>query len=359
LGITLVDPRRLLVLLTVALLALAVGTIAGWGLRDFEGVSDRAAASVSKRHNSAHDGLAGPGSPASRGTIERMSGYRLVGPLLECNLPEASASRSAPLDALRSKLAALVAERRATRQIAEAAIYVRDLTTSATVDLDAHTRFSPASLYKVPLLIAVLAEAQTHPNLMRQELVYQKAVQPTFSPRILIQRPLVDGRRYTVEALVEQLIVESDNAAAELLGANVVDEEEFDRVFDHLGLKRPQVGSLDDSLTVADYAAFFRVLYNATYLGPQASERALDLLIHARFTAGLVAGVPASVSVAHKFGERHLEDRPDAPQQLHDCGIVYRWARPYLLCVMTRGSEIPSLADFIREVSAQTWAYFK
>jgi beta-lactamase class A len=348
-----------LTLLTVALVALAVGTMAGWGLRDFDGVPDRAAVSGTQRHNVKHSALAGPGSPASRGTIERLSGFRLVGPLLECNLPEPSASKSESLDELRSKLAAFVAERRATRQIADAAIYVRDLTTSATADLDAQTRFSPASLYTVPLMIAVLAEAQSNPDLMRQQLVYRRAAQPAFSPRILVQRPLVEGRSYTVEALVEQLIVESDNAAAELLGANVVDEEEFDRVFDHLGLKHPRTGNLDNSLAVADYAAFFQVLYNATYLGPQVSERALELLTHARFTAGLVAGVPASVSVAHKFGERNLEDRPDAPQQLHDCGIVYRWARPYLLCVMTRGSEIPSLVDFIREVSAQTWEHFK
>ncbi len=342
----------------VALVALAAGTVAGWGMRDYDGVSDRASLSVTKRHDLAHSGLAGPGSPSSRGTIERLSGYRLVGPLLECNLPEVSASTGATLEGLRKTLATLVAERRASRQISEAAIYVRDLTTSAAVDLAADTRFSPASLYKVPLMIAVLAEAQTNPDLMRREFVYTRPDQPAYAPRVLVQRPLTNGRRYSVEALVEQLIVESDNDAAELLGSNVVDEQEFDRVFDHLGLKRPRIDTLDNSLAVADYAAFFRVLYNATYLGPQLSERALELLTRARFTAGLVAGVPASVSVAHKFGERRLEDRPDAPQQLHDCGIIYRWGRPYVLCVMTRGQDVVSLADFIREVSTQTWAFF-
>ncbi|MDO8560151.1 MAG: serine hydrolase [bacterium] len=62
-------------------------------------------------------------------------------------------------------------------------------------------------------------------------------------------------------------------------------------------------------MSVKDYASFFRILYNASYLNREQSERALGLMTKTRFRDGIIAGVPAGRPVAHKFGERTtLED---------------------------------------------------
>jgi beta-lactamase class A len=91
----------------------------------------------------------------------------------------------------------------------------------------------------------------------------------------------------------------------------------------------------------------FRILFNASYLTQAASEQALELLTRSEFRAGLVAGVPAGTVVAHKFGERI----DGGVAKLHDCGIVYHPARPYLLCVMTEGDRFEPLASLIAETS--------
>jgi hypothetical protein len=104
-------------------------------------------------------------------------------------------------------------------------------------------------------------------------------------------------------------------------------------------------------ISVEDYAAFFRILFNASYLGHEASEKALALLARVEFTQGLRAGVPAEVEVAHKFGEFRLPAGEQQPFQLHDCGIVYASRSPYLLCVMTRGERVEPLPGVIAEVS--------
>jgi hypothetical protein len=69
------------------------------------------------------------------------------------------------------------------------------------------------------------------------------------------------------------------------------------------------------------------------------------------FKDGLVAGVPEGTIVAQKFGERSLE----TGQQLHNCGIVYVPSQPYLLCVMTQGTNVASLRSVIRDISAITY----
>ena len=127
----------------------------------------------------------------------------------------------------------------------------------------------------------------------------------------------------------------------------------LDRTFADLGLATPAQRRLEDSMSVREYAAFFRVLYNATYLSHTGSERALQYLTRSMFHNGLVAGVPQGTAVAHKFGEREM---PGGLRQLHDCGVVYAPNHPYVLCVMTRGAQMDALKVAIQRVSAATYA---
>jgi beta-lactamase class A len=144
------------------------------------------------------------------------------------------------------------------------------------------------------------------------------------------------------------MIVQSDNNAFTLL-ARVVDPAELDRVYALLRMQNPRATGDDAFLSVQTYASFFRVLYNATYLSKEASEWALATLARSEFRAGLVAGVPSAVPVAHKFGEK--SDPKAGVMQLHDCGIIYYPSHPYLLCVMSQGPSFEFLDDVIVAVS--------
>jgi hypothetical protein len=130
--------------------------------------------------------------------------------------------------------------------------------------------------------------------------------------------------------LLEHAIVYSDNEAAALLAAaDGADSMET--------IRRPadfpafQEGTL--WLTPHHFTALFRIRYNASFLSVESSQRALELLARVDFRDGLIAGVPQGIRVANKFGERIDGDLA----LLHDCGIVYHPAPPYLLCVMTEG----------------------
>jgi hypothetical protein len=173
-------------------------------------------------------------------------------------------------------------------------------------------------------------------------------------------KTLVVGRSYTVNELLERMIVYSDNDAVPLL-LQTIDQKIFDEVFTDLGITIPGNASetLTDYMTVKTYANFFRVLNNASYLNRQTSEKALELLSRSDFASGIRAGVPVGTMVAQKFGERVFDVNPlshKSQKELHDCGIVYFPQHPYLLCVMTKGTDFSKLEESIKTISQAVYA---
>jgi len=213
--------------------------------------------------------------------------------------------------------------------------------------------FSPASLIKVPLMMAYLKKAESDPSLLSKEifntLPYDSRVQ-NIQPRVT----LVVNQKYTVKQLIEQMIIYSDDISYKLLNDQMTGEE-IVQVYKDLGvdISRATANPNGNIVTVKAYASFFRILFNASYLNPEMSEYALKVLGQIEFKDGLVAGLPKDIIVAHKFGERQYLDT--GLKQLHDCGIVYLPGKPYLLCVMTRGNNFNSLKKTIKDVSQMVY----
>jgi beta-lactamase class A len=294
--------------------------------------------------------LAGRRDPAPRpgSFVERREGGgRLINPLLECDVAE-DLLRNRELVPFRSLLADHLAERAAGLPGAAVSVYFRELNDGIWFAVGDGERFVPASLRKLPMMIAVLkaAERPGGAALLERDVLFDLSRDYNLDQNVRPAEAMVPGRRYPVRELVERMIVGSDNNAFMLL-SRVVDPAELDQVYALLRMERP--GTDDAFLSVQTYASFFGILFNATYLSKDASDWALTLLSRSEFRAGLVAGVPPGVAVAHKFGEK--SDPATGTAQLHDCGIVYYPNNPYLLCVMSRGPDFEVLDDLITSVS--------
>lgn len=147
-------------------------------------------------------------------------------------------------------------------------------------------------------------------------------------------------------------MIHSDNGAKNALLSGL-DNRSLAEIYTDLGIENPDNVSGAYVISAKAYSLFFRILYNATYLNRALSQRALDLLVRAQYRDGIVAGVPAGVMVAQKYGEYVATDGSGRPisYELHDCGIVYRKNSPYFLCVMTKGTDLDSLTKTIQDVS--------
>lgn len=292
-------------------------------------------------------------SEGARATRE--GGYTLVNPLLSCDIDEDNEYDG--FISLKNTLASTIRTAVHDGNADRVAVYFRDMNLGRWIGVNTDELFAPASLMKVPILIAYLRDAQAHPEIM-QTLLRTGSRDANRDENFQPLHPISPGTQVPAETLLQAMIRGSDNNAANVL-ADAIATTTFLDVFESFGAP-PVEDENADEMNPKTYMRFFRILFNASYLSRSNSQRALELLSTSEFTQGLVAGVPDRTRVAHKFGERTVYTKDAGThvlkRELHDCGIIYVGGNPYGLCVMTEGRSFDGLAKTIAELSRVTYA---
>lgn len=278
---------------------------------------------------------------------DQNSTFKLTSPILDCeNVTQSSTSTLSSYevnkesDSLKDKY-----------KIKDVSLYFRDLNNGPWIGINEEDVFSPASLSKTPLIMALFKYAETHPDILNKEIITKESdISVDSNQNITFPDVLKKDNKYTLLQVAESMIQKSDNAGVGILLKNIPNNYISD-VFYTIGVPYENVNT-EVNLTVKDYSAFFRVLFNSSYLDRDMSEKALEILSKSEYKNGLVAGVPDGIVIAHKFGERVI----DNVYQLHDCGIIYYPNNPYLLCVMTRGDSFENQADYIKDISSYIYS---
>lgn len=243
----------------------------------------------------------------------------------------------------------------AAGRVTTTSLYFRDLERGPIFGINELATYSPASLLKLPLAAAFFKEEEERGGVLTMPLTFTQY--PDIAPGYIglsPPLPLLEGEAYPIREYLRYMLSYSDNQAFALLVQFFFETwggAEFEEIFHELGLLAPH-DSLEENLSTRAYGSVFRSLYNASYLSPASSELILSWLAESTFTDGLAAGVPQGVQVAHKFGERDVED---GSRQLHDCGIIYFPENPYLLCIMTLGKDVEELARVIATISRMVY----
>lgn len=203
-------------------------------------------------------------------------------------------------------------------------------------------------------MITYYRVAETNPSILVKQIFNTKtdtSEEQNFKP----SKTLEQNKSYTIEELISRMIIYSDNLAYDLLFENI-DNDLLIKTYSDLDIDISK-GFTDPGgniVSVKDYASFFRVLFNSSYLNRTMSEKALKLLSQTDFNQALRSNIPLSIEISHKFGERiYLKT---GEKQLHDCGVIYLPKKPYLLCVMTRGQDFTNLAATIRLISQKVFS---
>lgn len=304
------------------ILAIIAGGCIGWYIRPFSSVS----------------------TPKSAQVRVDSPEYRLINPLLFSDNAKSDSSYARELE---NKLAGYVKESKATSSIQSISIYFRDLNSGQWTGVDEDALYKPSSMLKVLAMMAALKVAESDQSILNERLLFHKEV----SGGMYYEgtTTITDGY-YSLSKLISVMIESSDNDAFLAIVSDQRINNEFTQAYNMLHL--PPAGLVDsasDFMSPKSYATLFRILYNSTFFSWQVSEKVLELLSKTNFDKGLVAGVPANIEVAHKFGEN--------TDELHDCGIIYYPEHPYLLCVMTKGSDLKVLEGIIAGASKTVYNY--
>lgn len=282
----------------------------------------------------------------------RQGGGKYTNPLLEC---DQSQGEFVELKPFKSEINGEVSAIEQDPDTPLVSVYFREMNNGPWFGINAAATFSPASLLKVPLSIAYYKLNEQAPGYIQKTIIYKgpDSSWPDITQTIPPKQTLVVGQTYTIEELIKRMLSYSDNTSYYLLYSNI-SQADLQTVYNDFNLQLPGSGATNEStVTVRGYSSFFRILFNASYLNKDDSEKVLSLLAASDFTDGLVAGVPAGVPVAHKFGERELTGGP--LDQIHDCGIVYYPKHPYLLCVITQGSDTGKQIDAVKQLSTAVY----
>lgn len=210
-------------------------------------------------------------------------------------------------------------------------LYFEYLPTGSNISINNDRAMWPASLIKIPVAMAAMKKIERGQWQLSNELVIlDEDKDPSFGQ--LYREPT--GTSLTIETLLHETLVNSDNTAHFVLLRNI-DSSELEDVFFHLGLddilksfkNSPNAQTEDNRMTAKTYSVFFRSLFNATYLSPENSEHFLTFLTDSG-QEYVRTGLPTDTVFAHKTGIRADEG------VWADSGIVYVPRRPYLLTIM-------------------------
>lgn len=284
--------------------------------------------------------------------IRKNFSYKYINPILECNV---DLELNNKLDSLKNNVQDIIQDQINQKNITFASVYYRDLNNGPWFGINEDEYFSPASLVKVPVMIAYLKKAETDPLILQKKIVNTPNIQDGSNiQNIKPSVSIAPNQSYTVEDLINKMIINSDNDSYNTLAENL-DQNELADIYQDLDvdISKAFTNPNGNIITVKDYASFFRILFNASYLNKDMSELALSILTQTDYKDGLVAGTPNNITIAHKFGERKYLDTGET--QFHDCGIIYLPQKPYLLCIMTKGTDFNHLSQVIQEISSTVY----
>jgi beta-lactamase class A len=285
----------------------------------------------------------------------RLEGFHFISPLVDDELPEGCGVTLEPIP-FKRKIKEFVQQQIDTGRVRNLSVYFRDLSDGSWFGINEGVEYNPASMMKVPVMIAWLKRAEKTPRALQRTFVFSGREDLSALQTVRPARTIVPGRAYTVEDLLRYMIDYSDNNATSVLYEELT-AAELDDVLLSMDIEnKPRDGC--NALTVHGYSGFFRILFNAAYLNREMSEKALQLLSRQDFPQGIVGGVPKGTVVAAKFGE-YSEVMPGEDTQLHEFGIVYHPKGPYILGIMTSGHDLATQAEIIRDISARMYAEYE
>jgi len=259
-----------------------------------------------------------------------------------------SAPHAAPI--LQARLEAVTGSLRYGRLSA----VVVDLQNGAEASVDADRAVVAASLFKLPILVEVLA-AEDAGQLDPDQQLLIRPEDWTDGSGVLQARV---GDRVSVRELTRLMIQESDNIAALVL-LDAVGVPAVNAMAERLGLHATRLvdhragdgasESAEHTTSAADMARLLVGLATGQVVNPHVSEAALGLLELKQATTWLGDDLPFWAKVAHKWG--------DLPQTRNDVGIVFTPRGSYVVAVLTQDGMPDEAASIIARASRVTYDY--
>ena len=260
------------------------------------------------------------------------------------------ASLGAPLTRLEPRL-----ERLASLAPGVVAISVADLSGGHAIAINGDINLPAASTIKIPVMVEVFRQIAQGRFTANSSMTLTDADRDSGFGS-LDEAPW--GSRYTVEQLLELMITESDNTAANML-IRLVGRQNVNDTMAGLGLTQTRLGDSIRSdgdirslrTTANEMMRLLIMIAERRIVTEAACDRMLAILAAQRHNTLIPEELPKGIPIAHKTGTLH--------DTLNDVGVVYLQGAPYVICAFTtHQGDLDDGERFIRTASKLTYQAF-
>lgn len=227
----------------------------------------------------------------------------------------------------------------------DVSIYFEYLPTGANIAVNKDQKIWPASLMKIPIAMAIMGKLEDGEIQLDNNLILNEEDRNSDFGN-LYKNPA--GTSFTVEKLLEEMLVNSDNTARNILSKKL-ETTDLDDVLNHLGIEYDYRNN--EQISAKKYSIFWRSLFYSSYLKPENSSKLIEIMSGSSAEQYLAGAIPNTVKFSHKIGA--LFD----VNNYADSGIVYLPGRPYILTVMTKNKDQKTAEGIMQDVSQKVYAY--
>ncbi len=206
-------------------------------------------------------------------------------------------------------------------------IYYENINSGSNISINKDLRLFPASLSKLVQAIIIVDKVEEGTLAFDQEL---RALPEDLSAGSGTLYETIGDKPMTVEYLLKELIVNSDNTAQNIF-KHYLSFSDYEKFQNTTGLQ--DLYNENGFISAKEYTRILRVLYTSNFLEPVNSEKILKYMSQSTFKDYLSQGIPSGVTFAHKYGENKEYDI------FADSGIVYVPGKPYMISVIIKGKD--------------------
>lgn len=217
----------------------------------------------------------------------------------------------------------------------ETGIVIEDLSTGWKITVNANRLFPSASMVKVPIMASIFCARAEKILDLKQRLVLKNRHKALGSG---VLKEYAQGTTLDIDDLIELMIIESDNTAANML-IEYLGFAPLNNYFKKMGLNNTNIArkmmdfksrryGLENFTSASDLAYLLEEIYNYKLINKRFSRRCLRILKKQKIRDRIPAKLPSRTVVAHKTG---LEKGV-----CHDAGIVFTPRGDFIICVLTR-----------------------
>ncbi len=231
-------------------------------------------------------------------------------------------------------------------------IYYENINSGSNISVNKDLRLFPASLSKLAQAILIVHKVEKGDLSFDQEL---KVIPEDLSSGSGNLYQTIEGKSITVENLLKELLINSDNTAQNIF-KRYLDFSDYADFQNTTGLQ--DLYNENGFISAKEYTRILRVLYTSNFLKPENSQKILEYMADSTFHDYLSQGIPEGVVFAHKYGENKDYNI------FADSGIVYVPGKPYMISVIIKGKDSSPetrawATSLMKEISQRAYAINK